>query len=120
MESVSRREFLRTAAIGGAVIALDSAVLAPHVKADSIDLKAVGECKKITITCISEVGWWDTKIVVRRRAPTLGPRMGVVWGRWSRPLQGTGTNKSTTWRPTCPGRSHGCEPSEFSWFVVAF
>lgn len=64
MGSVSRRDFLRTAVVGGALVALDSAVLAPCANAESTDLKAIGECRKVTISCISEVGWWDTKVVV--------------------------------------------------------
>ena len=79
MDNVSRRDFLKAAAIGGAVIALDSAVLAPCVSADSLDLKAVGECKKVTITCISEVGWWDTKVVVADMVKAGGPKEAEQW-----------------------------------------
>lgn len=79
MERVSRRDFLKTAVVGGAVIALDSAVLAPHVSADAPDLKAIGECKKVTFTCISEVGWWDTKIVIADMEKAGGPKVAEQW-----------------------------------------
>lgn len=84
MENLSRRDFLRTAVVGGAVIALDSAVRAPHVHADSLDLKAIGECKKVTITCVSELGWFDTKVLLADMNKTGGPKGAEQWtGEWT-------------------------------------
>ncbi|MEW6113795.1 MAG: twin-arginine translocation signal domain-containing protein, partial [Thermodesulfobacteriota bacterium] len=79
MERVSRRDFLGTVVVGGAAIALDSAILAPYVNAGSLDLKAVGECKKVTITCISEVGWWDTKVLLADVTKAGGPKEADQW-----------------------------------------
>ncbi|MCA1961819.1 MAG: MBL fold metallo-hydrolase [Desulfomonile sp.] len=79
MERVSRRDFLKTTVVGGAVIALDSAVLAPHVNADAPDLKTIGECKKVTVTCVSEVGWWDTKVLLADLNKAGGPKDAEQW-----------------------------------------
>jgi 7,8-dihydropterin-6-yl-methyl-4-(beta-D-ribofuranosyl)aminobenzene 5'-phosphate synthase len=43
------------------------------------DLKAIGECKKVSITCISEVGWWDTRIMLSDFKKAGGPQVADQW-----------------------------------------
>lgn len=79
MQEMNRRDFVKTVVIGGAILALDGAVTAPHVSAKSLDLKEIGECKKVTIKAISEVGWWDNKVLLDDMKKAGGPKEAEQW-----------------------------------------
>lgn len=64
MKDMDRREFIRTVTIGGALISLGKAVFPSPVAAEASRKVDIGMCKGLTITCISETGWWNTKKVV--------------------------------------------------------
>ncbi|MEI8183826.1 MAG: MBL fold metallo-hydrolase [Desulfomonile sp.] len=84
MQTVGRRDFLKTVAIGGALLSLDSAFMAQHIAAGPHDLKAIGECKSISIKCISEVGWWDNQIILADLMKAGGPKEADQWtSEWS-------------------------------------
>lgn len=79
MTKMNRREFLKATAIGGAVLALDGAVMVPHLSAATRDLKSIGECKKVTIKSISEVGWWSNKQLMADMMKGGGPKKAEQW-----------------------------------------
>jgi 7,8-dihydropterin-6-yl-methyl-4-(beta-D-ribofuranosyl)aminobenzene 5'-phosphate synthase len=79
MKRMDRREFVKTVAVGGAILTLDAAIMAPSLKAAPGDLKAVGECKRVTIKSISEVGWWDTKVLMKDLKKGGGPKGCDQW-----------------------------------------
>jgi len=64
MQKMDRRDFMKAVVVGGAVLSLDAAVMAPRLGAAPVGLKALGECKKVSIKSISEVGWWDNKVLL--------------------------------------------------------
>ncbi len=79
MERMSRRDFVKAAVIGGAVLTLDGAVMLPHLMAAPKDLSEIGQCKNVTITCISEVGWWDNKVLLSDLKKGGGPKDAEQW-----------------------------------------
>ncbi|MDQ7784410.1 MAG: hypothetical protein RDU20_16100 [Desulfomonilaceae bacterium] len=79
MKSMSRRDFVKVAVIGGAVLYLDSATNAPYVHAAPKDLSAIGECKSVSIKCVSEVGWWDTGVLISDMMKGGGPKDSDQW-----------------------------------------
>ncbi|HMK33721.1 MAG TPA: MBL fold metallo-hydrolase [Desulfomonilaceae bacterium] len=84
MQTLGRRDFLKTVIIGGAMLSLDGAFEAQHVDASHLDLKSMGECKKVTITCISEVGWWDNQVMLADLGKAGGPKNAEQWsGEWT-------------------------------------
>ena len=79
MKSMDRRDFMKVVFIGGAALTLDAAVMAPHLAAAPKDLKSIGECKKVSIKSISEVGWWDTKVLMKDLMAGGGPKKCDQW-----------------------------------------
>ncbi|MBI5570386.1 MAG: MBL fold metallo-hydrolase [Desulfomonile tiedjei] len=84
MQTVWQGNFCKTVAIGGTLISLDSASMARPMDSRLHDLRAIGECKRVTITCISEVGWWDTHVLLADLMKAGGPREADQWtSDWS-------------------------------------
>jgi 7,8-dihydropterin-6-yl-methyl-4-(beta-D-ribofuranosyl)aminobenzene 5'-phosphate synthase len=79
MQTIGRRDFVKTMVIGGAVLTLDAVLTVPHLSAAPKDLKAIGECKKVSIRCISEIGWWDNKVLVSDLKKAGGPKDADQW-----------------------------------------
>ena len=79
MTTMNRRDFMKATMIGGAVLYLDSAIHAPYVEAAPKDLSKIGECKSVAIKCISEVGWWDTGLLMSDLKKGGGPKKADQW-----------------------------------------
>jgi 7,8-dihydropterin-6-yl-methyl-4-(beta-D-ribofuranosyl)aminobenzene 5'-phosphate synthase len=77
--------------IGGAVIYLDNAIMAPQVSAATKDLSAIGQCKSVSIKCISEVGWFDTKQLMSDLMKGGGPKQADQWTTSWDPKNGAGS-----------------------------
>jgi 7,8-dihydropterin-6-yl-methyl-4-(beta-D-ribofuranosyl)aminobenzene 5'-phosphate synthase len=88
---MDRRDFLRTVVVGGAMLSLDAAFAAKHLEAGTQSLKTVGECKKVSIKCISEVGWWDNKVLLADMMKAGGLKEAEQW--------------TTEWTPSNPAGS---------------
>ncbi len=43
MQEMDRRDFVKAVVVGGAVLSLDAAIMAPRLGAAPVDLKALGE-----------------------------------------------------------------------------
>lgn len=54
-------------------------VPADYLKPEEKNLQSIGECKRVSITCISEVGWWDTNITVQDLVKSGGPKDADQW-----------------------------------------
>jgi 7,8-dihydropterin-6-yl-methyl-4-(beta-D-ribofuranosyl)aminobenzene 5'-phosphate synthase len=72
MGEMNRREFIRSAAIGGAVLGLGGILLHDPLKASADGKYDIGQCKGVRVKCVSEVGWFDT--------PKLGGQMRAAGG----------------------------------------
>lgn len=57
---MDRRHFVRSLAIGGAVLSLGAAVWPKALRATPGAKIDIGTCKSVSVTCISETGWHDT------------------------------------------------------------
>jgi 7,8-dihydropterin-6-yl-methyl-4-(beta-D-ribofuranosyl)aminobenzene 5'-phosphate synthase len=77
-------DFVKTVGIGGASLSMDSASIAQPIGAGPHDLKDIGECKSISIKCISETGWWDTQVLIADMMRAGGPKEADQWNSdWS-------------------------------------
>ena len=79
MTNMNRRDFLKAGLIGGAFLALDTAIMVPHLSAGGRDLKSIGECKKVSIKSISEIGWWSNKQLMADLKKAGGPKNAEQW-----------------------------------------
>jgi len=61
MKKMNRRGFLQQMVIGGTLISFGGVVFPKPTTAEDGEKVDIGLCKGLTITCISEVGWWDTQ-----------------------------------------------------------
>jgi 7,8-dihydropterin-6-yl-methyl-4-(beta-D-ribofuranosyl)aminobenzene 5'-phosphate synthase len=67
MKKITRRNFLKTITVGGIVFGLKNAIfLKPLEALADGDKHDIGQCKSVTITCISELGWLNTKTLVKQ------------------------------------------------------
>lgn len=66
MKDVNRRDFMKTVVIGGASLGLGSAVLHKPLKALANGKCDIGECKSVSIKCVSELGWIDDKLLLKQ------------------------------------------------------
>lgn len=81
MEQITRRHFLRTAAIGGAVLGLGNAIWQKPPEALASGKVDIGRCKSIRIRCVSETGWFDD----RNLFSTLSGGDGPEESQWEKP-----------------------------------
>jgi 7,8-dihydropterin-6-yl-methyl-4-(beta-D-ribofuranosyl)aminobenzene 5'-phosphate synthase len=64
MKEISRRDFVKTVAIGGASLSLGSAVFHKPLEALASGKYDIGQCKSLKITCVSELGWFDDPLIL--------------------------------------------------------
>ena len=74
MNGIDRRDFIRTVAIGGAVLGLGNAVFHTPLKAQAGEKCDMGQCKSVRITCVSELGWFDGKKLIQQMMAAGGPK----------------------------------------------
>ena len=73
MTAINRRDFLKTATIGGAILGLGNAVLSRPLEALASGKYDIGLCKSVRIKCLSEVGWYDSKKLGGQMMAAGGP-----------------------------------------------
>ncbi|MBW2005604.1 MAG: MBL fold metallo-hydrolase [Deltaproteobacteria bacterium] len=66
MKDISRRDFVKTVAIGGASLSLGSAVFYKPLEALASGKYDIGQCKSVKITCVSELGWYSNEILLKQ------------------------------------------------------
>ncbi|MBN2123674.1 MAG: twin-arginine translocation signal domain-containing protein [Deltaproteobacteria bacterium] len=74
MTEITRRDFLKTVAVGGAVLSLGNAVLHRPLEALASGKHDIGQCKSVRIKCISELGWYDNKKLIEQMKAAGGPK----------------------------------------------
>jgi len=63
---MNRRDFIKNVAIGGAVLGLGSAVFHKPLEALAKGKCDIGECKSVNVTAVSELGWYDDKLILKQ------------------------------------------------------
>jgi 7,8-dihydropterin-6-yl-methyl-4-(beta-D-ribofuranosyl)aminobenzene 5'-phosphate synthase len=66
MKEINRREFMKTMAIGGTVLGLGGIAFHEPLEALATGKYDIGQCKSVRIKCISELGWYDTGVLVKQ------------------------------------------------------
>lgn len=66
MKEISRRGFVKTVVIGGASLSLGSAVFHKPLEALASGKYDIGQCKSLKITAVSELGWYDDKLILKQ------------------------------------------------------
>jgi 7,8-dihydropterin-6-yl-methyl-4-(beta-D-ribofuranosyl)aminobenzene 5'-phosphate synthase len=104
MKEMNRREFMRTVAIGGAALGLGNAVFYKPLDALASGKYDIGQCKSVRIKCVSELGWYDTKVLIGQMKAGGGPKTN----QWSIPWDPENAAGSCTLidMETLDGRHH--------------
>ena len=66
MKDISRRDFVKTVAIGGASLSIGSAVFHKPLEALASGKYDIGQCKSVEVTAVSELGWYDDKLILKQ------------------------------------------------------
>ena len=66
MKDMNRRDFMKTVVIGGAALGLGSAVFNKPLEALASGKYDIGECKSVKVTAVSELGWYDDKLILKQ------------------------------------------------------
>ena len=80
MKEMNRRDFIKNVAIGGAVLGLGSAVFHKPLEALADGKHDIGQCKSVKIKCISELGWFDSKKLLKQ---IMGAPEKVKTNQWT-------------------------------------
>ncbi len=91
MQLAGRKDVFKTVGIGKAALSLDSAGKARHMSTGPHQLTAVGECKSVKVTCISEVGWFDTSVMLGDIMKAGGPNEVDQWKAGFSPSNAAGS-----------------------------
>lgn len=104
MKEMSRRDFVRTVAVGGAVLTLGDAILHKPLETFASGKVDIGQCKSVRIRCVSELGWFDNKNLVT----TLTGGKGPEESQWEKPWDYKNAAGSSTLidMETLDGRHH--------------
>ena len=90
MDQMNRREFLNTVVVGGAAFSLAAAAW-PTPLAAAGQRADIGQCKQVKVTSVSEVGWWDTKLLMKELMAGGGPKGCNQWETAWDPRNGAGS-----------------------------
>jgi len=81
MKEMNRREFVKAVTIGGTVLGLGGIMFHKPLEAIASGKYDIGQCKNVRIKCVSEVGWFDTKVLIGQMKKAGGPKSN----QWSIP-----------------------------------
>jgi len=79
MKEISRRDFIRTAVIGGATISLGSAMFIKPMEAQASGKYDIGQCKSLKVTCVSELGWFSNEVLMKQIMAAPGKMNANQW-----------------------------------------
>jgi 7,8-dihydropterin-6-yl-methyl-4-(beta-D-ribofuranosyl)aminobenzene 5'-phosphate synthase len=63
VENLNRREFIKTVTIGGAALSLGQVTNIEPMKAMASGKYDIGRCKSVRVKCVSELGYYDKRIL---------------------------------------------------------
>ena len=81
MKEINRRDFIKTVVIGGAALGLGSSVFHKPLEALASGKFDIGECKGVNVTAVSELGWYDDKLILKQ-LKAHGLRNSQWTGSW--------------------------------------
>jgi len=104
MKEFNRREFMKTLAIGGAILGLGPTIFHKPLEALASGKYDIGQCKSIRIKCVSELGWHDS----RKLFKTIMDGGGANANQWVVPwdLENAAGSCSLIDMETLDGRHH--------------
>jgi 7,8-dihydropterin-6-yl-methyl-4-(beta-D-ribofuranosyl)aminobenzene 5'-phosphate synthase len=81
MKEISRRDFIKSITVGGAILGLGGVIFYKPLEALAGGKYDIGQCQSVKIRCVSELGWFDNMSLITsvRRAGDNGPN------QWSTP-----------------------------------
>ena len=91
MKEINRRDFMKTMAIGGAVLGLGNAILYKPLEALASGKYDIGQCKSLKIKCVSETGWLDNKTLIGSIKAAGGGKKANQWSVAWDPQNAAGT-----------------------------
>ena len=74
MDAINRRDFIKNLTVGGIVLGLGGVVINKPLQARASGKYDIGECKSVTVKCVSELGWYDTKKLIGQMKAAGGPK----------------------------------------------
>jgi 7,8-dihydropterin-6-yl-methyl-4-(beta-D-ribofuranosyl)aminobenzene 5'-phosphate synthase len=74
MTGMDRREFIVTAAMGGVALGLGGIVFQQPLEAMADGKFDIGQCRRLTVKCVSELGWLDGKYLIGQMEAAGGPQ----------------------------------------------
>jgi 7,8-dihydropterin-6-yl-methyl-4-(beta-D-ribofuranosyl)aminobenzene 5'-phosphate synthase len=74
VSELNRREFIKSLAVGGAVLGLGGIMVHKPLEALASGKYDIGQCKSVRVKCISELGWFDTKKLGGQMMAAGGPK----------------------------------------------
>lgn len=91
MTDMDRRDFVKTVAVGGATFSLAGALWPGAISASKSRPADIGMCKSVKVTCVTEVGWWDTRVLMKDLIKGGGPKKCDQWTTWWNPQNAAGS-----------------------------
>ena len=79
MKEIGRRDFMKTVTIGGAILGFGSVIFHKPLEALANGKYDIGQCKSVTIKCVSEVGWLDNNNLITS-INSAGGQEANQWG----------------------------------------
>jgi len=73
MKRMTRRDFVRATVLGGAALSLGSGSLCGRSEPLAGEKVDIGSCRSVRIRCVSELGWFDDRIMSSDKAGGEGP-----------------------------------------------
>ncbi len=74
MKAMNRRNFMKTMVLGGTALGLGGIAFHKPLAAAAGGKYDIGQCKRVRIKCVSELGWYDTKKLVEQMKAAGGPK----------------------------------------------
>ncbi len=91
MQTPDPSDFAKTVVLGGARLSVNDDFIAQPLALPAHDLNSIGACKKVSITCISEVGWWDNQVLLADLTKGGGPAEADQWNSAWTPSNAAGS-----------------------------
>ncbi len=90
MKEMSRREFVKAMAAGGAgaYLAANGLGLFSRAAAHASQLSSFGELKRVKVRCLSETGWWSTPHLIRDIKAAGGVKVSQYKVNWTEKNEG--------------------------------
>ena len=79
MNDISRKNSVKTDDSGDNTISSEKGVIDKPMEVQASDKYDIGQCRRLKITCVSEVGWWSNDIMLRQIMSAPGKEKANQW-----------------------------------------